>query len=168
MADNPTRPEATHRQRAALSTVPDVFVGADGRRYAFLSNSASDLLPTVQFGNVLVGPVTIARMVPVDPTPEEAKQLDAEMVGLIERSRKQQQAAEAVAGAERRIIQWAIDPSKKVLNPATGAEMAPSAPAPPQPPAPPAPPAAPAAAPAQPVEQPTVPAQAPATAASFE
>lgn len=126
MSEDQRRPEATHRQRAALSYVPETFFGPDGRMYAFLSNSASDLVPTVQFGNVLVGPVTIARVVPVDPTPEEEAELDAQLARLIERSRAQQKAAEFVVGAERRVIQWAIDPSSRVQNSATGAVVTPN------------------------------------------
>lgn len=123
---NETRPEATHRQRAGLGGAGEqVFIGPDGRHYAVLSNSCSDLVPTVQFGNVLVGPVTITRAVPVDPTPEELAEISAQLDALIDLSRRQQKAAEFVVGAERRVIQWAIDPSTKVVNPATGGVVTP-------------------------------------------
>lgn len=127
MAEQDRRPEATHRQRAAMGDVGMIGppIGANGRPMAFVSNSASDLLPTVQFGNILVGPVTIARWVEDDGD-------DA----VIQASQKNQQAAEFVCGQERRIIQWAIDPSKKIENPVTGAVTAPSAPAPAAPQAP--------------------------------
>lgn len=120
MAERDTRPEATHRQRAELGQVPEVLIGPDGRHYAVLSNACSDLIPSVQFGNILVGPCVITRAVPLDPTPEEEAALDAQLVKLMEISRKQQRSIEFVVGAERRVLQWAIDPSTRVINPSTG------------------------------------------------
>lgn len=118
MAERNTRTEATHRQRAAQAAVPMTSppIGANGLPMVMVSGCASDLFPTVQFGNVLVGPVTITRWV-------EDEGLEA----IIERSRETQQAAEAVCGSERRLIQWATDPSSRVLNPVTGDQMAPAA-----------------------------------------
>jgi hypothetical protein len=118
MPDNPTRPEATHRQRAAISGVDgNLANGSNGSPMAIVTGTASDHLPTVQFGNVLVGPVSITRWVEDDG--DES---------VIEAARSVQKMAEAVCGSERRIIQWAIDPSQRVINPATGAEMAPTTP----------------------------------------
>jgi hypothetical protein len=146
MAEQDKRPEATHRQRAQLGTahMPSWPHDANGEPMAIVSGTASDLIPTVQFGNVLVGPVTITR-----PVSNES------LEKIIKEAAATQKAAEAVCGSERRIIEWGLDPSKKIANPATGAQMGPVASAPPQPPTPPqpeqaAPPAADAAPPATP------------------
>lgn len=125
MSEDQRRPEATHRQRAALGESPPQLVDVNGRMYADLSNSCSDLIPSVQFGNILVGPVTIRRLVPVDPTPEELAELDTQLAAIIEISRNQQKAAEFVCAAERRVVQWAIDPSTRVQNPANGSVVTP-------------------------------------------
>jgi hypothetical protein len=140
MAEDQKRPEATHRQRAdmATATAMSPVIGTNGRPMAIVTGTASDLLPTVQFGNLLVGPVQITRWVEDDGADS-----------VIDGARATQQWAELVCGSERRLIQWALDPSKKIINPSTGQEMAPSAPAPAAPPAAPEPPAAPA--PGQPV-----------------
>jgi len=112
--ENQKRPEATHRQRAALGA-PGVIgwpVDADGNPMAIVTGTASDLVPTVQFGNLMVGPVTIVR-----PVSNES------LESVIESAREVQKAAEVVCGSERRIIQWALDPSTKIVNPANGQVM---------------------------------------------
>jgi hypothetical protein len=85
--------------------------------------AASDLVPTVPFGNVQIGPVTIMRPVVADN--DEA---------LLEETRKVQKMAEYVVGSERRIIQWATDPTTRITNPATGQVLDPAAGAPAEPP----------------------------------
>lgn len=118
MADEQQRrPEATHRQRADLghSAVMSWPTDAEGNPMAIVGGASSDLMPTVQFGNVLVGPVTILRPVP-NGTLEE----------IIEAGRQTQRAAEFIVGAERRAIQWALDPASRVINPANGAVVTPS------------------------------------------
>lgn len=82
---------------------------ADGNYLAIVTGTASDLIPTVQFGNVLIGPVSIAR--PVAATT---------LADIILHARDTQKAAEYVVGAERRLAQWAVEPSSRVINPATG------------------------------------------------
>lgn len=141
MAEQDKRPEATHRQRAALSTANGVgaVIGANGRPMAMITGTASDLVPTVQFGNLMVGPVQVTRWVEDDG-----------LESVIESGLEVQKAAQAICGSERRIIQWALDPSKKIENPVTGAQMGPAAPAPTQAPAPPAPPQPPVMAPPAP------------------
>lgn len=144
MAENQKRPEATHRQRASMTAIDgQLVIGSNGSPMAIITGTASDLVPTVQFGNVMVGPVSITRWVEDDG--DESVIAAAQAV---------QQMAEAVVGSERRIIQYAIDPSSRVINPATGADMVPTgpqqaAPAPPAPPAQPQPVAAPVSSVAQ-------------------
>lgn len=111
MADKTGRAEATHRERAALgaavSPLPSSWPqDAEGNYLALVSGSCSDLVPTVQFGNVLIGPVTIQRPV-VAGTFQE----------IIDAARETQRAAEYVVGVERRALQWAIDPAMKVASP---------------------------------------------------
>jgi hypothetical protein len=114
MSEDQKRPEATHRQRAELGNIPLMQwpCDAEGNPMAIVSGCASDLIPTVQFGNLLVGPVTIMR-----PVSNES------LESVIEDAKKTQQAAEFVCGSERRIINWNLDPSTKIINPATGVEM---------------------------------------------
>lgn len=75
---------------------------------------ASDLVPTVPFGNVTIQS-TIMRPVPTDRalTPEELSQ-------DIASAREVQKVAEYVVGTERRLLQWALDPASRVQNPVTG------------------------------------------------
>lgn len=130
MGDDQKRPEATHRQRVDLgkSTLP---MGDDGRPMAVIQVSASDLIPTVQFGNVLIQ-TSIMRAVHDGPmTDEERAAEDEANAGIIERARRLSQAAQFVVSAERRIIQWAIDPSTRVINPGTGAVLTPDGEKPP-------------------------------------
>lgn len=109
------RPEATHRQRAQLGAsgaVQSWPVNVEGNSMVIVTGTSSDLVPTVQFGNVLVGPVSIMRPIP-NGTMEE----------IIEMAIETQRAVEYVVGSERRAVQWAIDPASRVINPATGVEF---------------------------------------------
>ena len=113
MSEDQKRPEATHRQRADLG---HSSLEIDGQQVAVISVGASDLIPTVQYGNVLLQ-CQITRAVPdAGGDSDEA---------IIEASRRFLKHAEFVVGAERRILQWAIDPSSRVQNPATGAVVTP-------------------------------------------
>lgn len=85
---------------------------AEGNPMAIVIGAASDLVPTVQFGNVCVGPATIMRPVTNDS-----------MEDVIASAREVQKAAEYIVGTERRILQWALDPASKVTHPVTGAEF---------------------------------------------
>jgi hypothetical protein len=78
---------------------------------------ASDLVPTVPFGNVTIQ-ATIMRPVPTDRalTPEELTQ-------DIASARDVQKAAEYVVGTERRLLQWALDPASRVQHPVTGTDF---------------------------------------------
>lgn len=123
MSQDQKRPEATHRQRATLSAVGgNAVIGPNGWPMAMVTGTASDLVPTVQFGNLMVGPVSVTRWIE-DSGPES----------VIEGTQEAQRMAEAVCGSERRIIQWSIDPGSRIINPANGQQMAPAA-ATPQPP----------------------------------
>ncbi len=95
-----------------MSTLPSWPVDENGRPMAIVIGSVKDLLPTVQFGNVTLAP-TIMRPVP-NGTDEE----------LINATREVQRMAEYVCGVERRLLQWALDPSLKFSNPATGEQFA--------------------------------------------
>jgi hypothetical protein len=116
--------EEAHGQRVkekgaretGLPTVMSWPTEPDGTPMAVVVGAASDLVPTVPFGNVQIGPVTIMRPV-----------TNGELDQLIEDGRAVQKAAQFIVGAERRIVQWATDPSSRVVNPATQAEVTPAA-----------------------------------------
>lgn len=77
--------------------------GADGNPMAIVIGQASNLVPTVPFGNVNIGPVAIMRPVPnhqdIDKLAEEAAEV--------------QKATQSVVGQERTLIKWNMDPSTK-------------------------------------------------------
>lgn len=106
LASDQKRPEATHRQRVNLgaSTLP---IDPDGQMMGIIQAGASDLIPTVQFGNVLLS-CTVTRAVPDDGIDDDA---------LADQGRRVSKIAQTIVGSERRILQWAIDPSLKVTNP---------------------------------------------------
>jgi hypothetical protein len=80
-------------------------VDPDGNPMAIVVGQASDLVPTVAFGNVNVGPVAVMR--PCENTDEAVHHM----------ARWCQQKAEEIVGSERRLVQWAIDPASKVMSP---------------------------------------------------
>jgi hypothetical protein len=79
---------------------------AQGNYLVIVTGACSDKVPTVQFGNVVVGPVMIQR-------PIAARTLQE----IIDAAREIQRAAEYVVGVERRLVQWAVDPAMKVSSP---------------------------------------------------
>lgn len=83
----------------------------DGIPMTIVTGAASDKIPTVQFGNVVVGPVMIQR--PVVAT---------SLQDVIDAARETQKAAEFVVGVERRLLQWALDPAAKVRSPVDAQE----------------------------------------------
>lgn len=85
-----------------------------GKPMAVVVAMASDLVPTVPFGNVTIQS-TIMRPVPTDRdlTPEE-------LTHDIAAARDIQKVAEYVVGTERRLLQWALDPSSRVQHPVSG------------------------------------------------
>lgn len=113
------RPEATHRQAVALTEAPVLPLGNDGQPMSVISCSASQLTPTVQFGNVLFA-CSVTRAVHDSGDDDALVQEGIRVAGI----------ASAVVGRETRILQWALDPSLKVTNP-SGAPTsgAPSTPA---------------------------------------
>lgn len=110
MSEKTGRAEATHRERAAQGTVAPMLGNfpqdADGNYLAIVSGAASNLVPTVQFGNVLVGPVTITRVVAA-----------ATLQEIIDGARETQRVTEYVVGVECRLLQWAVDPASKIASP---------------------------------------------------
>lgn len=114
MSEKSGRAEATHRERTALAAQPmpsNWPQDAEGNYLAIVQGACSDLVPTVQFGNVLIGPVTIQRPV-----------AGATIQEIIDAARETQKAAEYVVGVERRLLQWALDPASKIASPVTGQE----------------------------------------------
>ena len=79
-----------------------------GEPMAIVTSNAQELAPTVQFGNVTLGPT--GSMVPCRNDPETIRET------MIERQRD----AQFVIGGERRLLAWALDPSLKVSHPSTG------------------------------------------------
>lgn len=94
----------------------EVPIGTDGRPMTKISASVTDKVPTVQYGSAHVGPVTIERYIDDLGDGPEGRQ------HRIDRGRELLKDAEYVAGVERRILQWAIDPASKIQNPVTGAD----------------------------------------------
>jgi hypothetical protein len=87
-------------------------VGPDGNPMAVVVGSVKDTIPTVQYGSVQIF-AAITRPVP-NGTDEE----------IINATRQVIRDAEYAVGCERRLLQWAIDPSLKFHNPATGEQFA--------------------------------------------
>lgn len=78
-----------------------------GKPMCIVVGQASDLIPTVQFGNVNVGPCAVYRPV---PNHEDVNLLAME-------ARLVQMLAQYVVGTERRLLQWATDPSTRIMKP---------------------------------------------------
>lgn len=76
----------------------------DGNPMAIIAAQASDLTPTVKFGNVCIGPVMIMRPVPNTDDREE----------WLARSREILDTVEEVISLERRLITDHADPATKV------------------------------------------------------
>ncbi len=95
---------------AGITSLP---MGPNGKPMAIVMVSASNLVPTVQFGNITIGPVTIMRAV-IDDGDES----------VINGARRAARIAEYVVGTERRLSDWAMDPSLMPVNPATGERFA--------------------------------------------
>lgn len=145
---------SNENDRSARVTMPTIAswpVDADGNPMAIVCGAASDLIPTVQYGNILIGPVAIMRPVPNGTDDEVAAS-----------ARAVQKITEHVVATERRIIDYALDPSTKIQKPSEAngwvGVAPPPAPAPPAP-APPAtadaPGATPSPAPGEPGWAPT-------------
>lgn len=83
----------------------------NGEPMAIVCGAGSDLVPTVTFGNVVIGPVTIMRPVKNDPNT------------LAEEAAFTQELASYVVGSRRRLLQWALDPSSRIEHPVTGAVL---------------------------------------------
>lgn len=78
---------------------------AEGNPMVIVTGYAKDEIPTVRFGNVEIGP-SVMRPVP-NGTDEE----------IINAMRQAQRMAEYVCGIERRLLQWAQDPTTKFASP---------------------------------------------------
>lgn len=120
MAD-PTKQAEAHgqqlKEKAAREQLSRIVIhqwpmDESGRPMAIVMGAGSDLVPTVQFGNVCIGPVTIMR-----PVSNES------LERVIEEGQAVQKAAEYIVGTERRLLQWSIDPSSRITHPTTGAEF---------------------------------------------
>ncbi len=88
-------------------------MGPNGKPMAIVMCSASNLVQTLQYHNVSVGPVTIMRAV-VDDGPES----------VINGAREAQRIAEYCVGVERRLLDWALNPESMPVNPSTGERFA--------------------------------------------
>lgn len=93
-----------------ITTLP---IGPNGKPMAIVSATASNLVPTVAFGNVVVGPVTIMRAV-IDDCEES----------VINGARQALRDAEYAVGVERRLLDWALDPASMPVHPTTGERFA--------------------------------------------
>lgn len=122
---NPTDPKQQEAHAVAVRekgirdrTLPVVQswpVDEEGKPMTVIVAMASDLVPTVPFGNVTIQS-TIMRPAKVG---EEIS--DADLAVDIVNARKVQKAAEYVVGTERRVLQWALDPATRVTHPTTAA-----------------------------------------------
>lgn len=101
-----------HGQMGIVQPMPSNWPrDAQGNYLAIVTGACSDKVPTVQFGNVVIGPVMIQRPVAAGSLQE-----------IIDAARETQRAAEYVVGVERRLLQWALDPSSKVASPVPAAQ----------------------------------------------
>ncbi len=80
---------------------------------AIVSASARNVVPTVQYGSVTIGPVIVTRAVEDDGDQS-----------VIEGARRVARIAEYVVGCERRLSDWAMDPASMPVNPSTGERFA--------------------------------------------
>lgn len=95
-------------QREAVIHLPQSWPhDEEGKPMCIVVGAASDLVPTVQFGNVNIGPVQIMR-----PVPNHA---DLDMLAM--EARVVELLAQYVVGTERRIFQWATDPTTRIEKP---------------------------------------------------
>lgn len=96
--------------REARIRVPLVWPHDEqGRPMAIVTGQASDLTRTGPFSNVNIGPSAIMRPVPNHEDPAK----------LVHEMRLVQLMAEFVVGTERRLVQWAQEPSAKIELPAS-------------------------------------------------
>lgn len=86
----------------------------NGVPMAIAIGAASDLVPTVQWGNVCIGPATIMRPVSNDPN------------RLVEELAFVQDLTQYVVGTRRRLLTWALDPNSRIAHPVTGQVFNPS------------------------------------------
>jgi hypothetical protein len=111
----------TAREKAIKGTGgPQVLswpVDPDGNPMNIVMATAADLIPTVAFGNVTLQ-ATIMR-----PVVQGVALTDEELAPDIDNARRVLKAAEYVVGTERRLVQWALDPASRIVNPATGEEF---------------------------------------------
>lgn len=110
------RDAAELREDVVRTVVGGVPIGVDGRPMTMISMTVSDKVPTVQFGNVVVGPVTLTRYI---------DDLGDDLAGRqhrIDRARELQRDAEFVCGIERRLVQWAVNPETRIQSPVTAEE----------------------------------------------
>lgn len=110
-------PEARDGQELAeqqLQTIGNIVgggwpMGSNGKPMALIVGGISDKVPTVQYGNVVLGPIQIYRFIE-----------DEGMQARIDAGREAMREVEFICGVERRLLQWAVDPSMKVASPVTG------------------------------------------------
>lgn len=81
---------------------------ADGNPMAIITVGATDTVPTVQYGSVKLF-ASITRPVP-----------NGDHQDLINEMRMAQRDVEVCVGTERRLLQAALDPSYKFVNPVDG------------------------------------------------
>lgn len=98
-------------ENASRQPIAGVPFGIDGRPMAMIACTVSDKVPTVQFGNCVVGPITITRYIDDLGDGQEGQQ------HRIDRARELQRDAEFVCGIERRLLQWAVDPASRIQSP---------------------------------------------------
>jgi hypothetical protein len=92
---------------ARMSTA--VPIGLNGKPMVKVTVGVSDKIPTVVYGNVVIGPIMLERYIEDDSNQN-----------VIDAGRELQRAAEYIVGVERTLLQYALDPAKKVQNPYTG------------------------------------------------
>lgn len=79
----------------------------NGKPMAIVVGAVAELVPTVQYGNITVGPTMIMRPIPNGPRQQQ-----------IDDARRVQRDAEFVCGVERRSSQWAMaGKDAKIMSP---------------------------------------------------
>lgn len=104
--------EKAAREENVMQAVAGMFMNGyprdeEGKPMAIVGGQASDLVPTVPFGNVNIGPCLVLRPVPNHD--------DLNLLAM--EARIVQMLAQYVVGTERRLIQWATDPSTRIQRP---------------------------------------------------
>lgn len=114
MAEQPTpAAEEDETQEAQIAQPTAVRVGPNGRPMASITVSISDKIPTVPYGSMMIH-ASSTRYIEDRGSDDAGRQHRLDELRLLARD------VEFAVGVERRLAQWAIDPSSRVESPIDG------------------------------------------------